>query len=201
MSKKHKKKKRMGAKAIVGVILFLLIAEQICLRHGMNNSFYGMVLLCMFIAAISYFSCKIIKRAKYKNCGIKEIDCMTGIQFENFLQYYFSKLGYSSEVTQASNDYGADLILCKKKEKLIVQAKRYQGKVGIQAVQEVIAANVYYGGTKPMVVTNSFFTAQAIELADKSNVELWDRNRLVSTLNRIHGKKVISDSEKEHGYG
>ncbi|MDG5434997.1 restriction endonuclease [Staphylococcus aureus] len=36
---------------------------------------------------------------------------MDGIEFEYYLEALFSKLNYKPNVTKASNDYGADLIL------------------------------------------------------------------------------------------
>lgn len=194
---RKRKKKQTNCKALIVIMLILLAAEQFFVKGGMSNEFYQVSTICILGALIGYAGIIVIRKQKYKKCGIAEIDRMSGAEFENFLKYYFSKLGYRSEVTQASNDYGADLILNKNKERIVVQAKRYSGKVGISAVQEVISANVYYGGTKPMVVTNSFFTNQAIELASKGNVELWDRNKLVSTLYRIKGKRMVSEAEKE----
>lgn len=107
------------------------------------------------------------------------IDKLSGEEFEDYLFNLFKNLGYEVESTPASNDYGADLIITKSNEKIVVQAKRYSSPVGISAVQEVIGAKNYYNANKCLVVTNNYFTPNAIELAKCNNVELWDRDILI----------------------
>ena len=70
-------------------------------------------------------------------------------------------------------------------EELVIQAKRYSidRKVTNSAVQEVVASLAYYTRNKGIVVTNSFFTQSAKELAKVNNVELWDRNDVIKFLN------------------
>lgn len=110
------------------------------------------------------------------------VDKLTGEEFEEYLFNLFKNLGYEVELTPASNDYGADLILTKGNEKIVVQAKRYSAPVGISAVQEVIGAKNYYKANKCMVVTNNYFTPNAIELAKSNDVELWDRDILIKMI-------------------
>lgn len=107
---------------------------------------------------------------------------MTGEEFENCLKYNFEALGYKADTTAKSHDYGADLILRGARKKIVVQVKRYSGKVGIKSVQEVIGAMAYYKAQKGYVVTNNYFTKSAKELAARSNVELWDRNTIIETF-------------------
>ncbi|MBE3519181.1 MAG: restriction endonuclease [Firmicutes bacterium] len=74
-------------------------------------------------------------------------------------------------------DYGADLILGKGPVTTVVQANRWSGKVRVSAIQEITAAQGYGAGSA-MVVTNSFFAKEAIELARTNNVVLWNRNKI-----------------------
>lgn len=119
---------------------------------------------------------------------------MSGEQFEKCLMYHFQGLGYKAETTARSHDYGADLVMKRNGEKIIVQAKRYNGKVGIKAVQEAIGAVAYYGSLKGFVVTNSYFTKSAWELAKKSNIELWDRNTIINNFNISNSNTEFSDN-------
>ena len=114
-------------------------------------------------------------RKKWKNININQL---SGIEFECVLRDYFKALGYHVTMTPKSNDYGADLILLKNNVKTVVQTKRYSEKVGIHAIQEIIGAKNYYGANRMLVITNSSFTQQAINLASASDVELWDGNHL-----------------------
>ncbi|MCL6573586.1 MAG: restriction endonuclease, partial [Bacillus sp. (in: Bacteria)] len=91
-----------------------------------------------------------------------------------------------AEVTKASGDYGADLLLTKGAKKVVVQAKRYSKDVGIKAVQEVIGAKSYYTAQDAWVVSNSYFTKAAKALAQKSNVLLVDRDELIDSILTIN---------------
>ena len=102
----------------------------------------------------------------------------SGIEFEQFLQYIFTRLGYDAQATKASGDQGADLILRKNGTVLVVQAKFYDRPVGNKAVQEAAAALRFYNGNRAMVVTNSTYTNSARELAKKNDVMLIDKDQL-----------------------
>jgi restriction system protein len=114
--------------------------------------------------------------------GIGDIDQMDGKTFEQYLEALFERMGYHVERTRYVGDYGADLITRKNGVKTVVQAKRYKRSVGLKAVQEAVAAKGMYGCTEAMVVTNSTFTRQAIELARANRVTLWNRERLIEAL-------------------
>lgn len=58
----------------------------------------------------------------------------------------------------------------------------YSGSVGVSAVQEVFAGKSFYDCDEAIVVTNSYFTAPAINTANKLVVTLWDRTRLIEEL-------------------
>jgi len=120
--------------------------------------------------------------AKLRKAGIKEIDQMTGEEFEQFLGELFKKRGFKITYTSISGDYGADLILRDGDEKIAVQAKRYSGNVGVKAVQEVIGAVKMYDADEAWVVTNSYFTKQATKLAEINEVYLIDRDELIDII-------------------
>ncbi|MGE5371702.1 MAG: restriction endonuclease [Solirubrobacterales bacterium] len=134
------------------------------------------------LVVIGKFIFRIWEKKRLAESGIDQIDGMSGKTFEKYLEVLFTKLGYKVERTQYIGDYGADLITSKNGVKTVIQAKRYKNKVGIKAVQEAVAAKGKYGCTKAMVVTNSFYTNQAIELAKANAVELWNRDDLVRAL-------------------
>ncbi|AST58573.1 restriction endonuclease [Thermoanaerobacterium thermosaccharolyticum] len=129
--------------------------------------------------------------------GIKEIDQMDGLTFEKYLQSLFRNLGYRVERTAYIGDYGADLIVSKDGIRTVVQAKRYSGKANIKAIQEVVASKAKYHCTEAMVVTNSYFTKPAIELAKANGVKLWDRDKLVNALLSIKKDTGLDDEINE----
>ncbi len=135
------------------------------------------VLLCLVIMLFGY-ACKRLRRMRYLRSPLSKIDRMKGEEFERYLKAYFEEKGYRVRLTPESGDYGADLVMTRGLEKVVVQAKRYSSAVGIKAVQEIIGAKSYYHADHCIVATNRYFTANAKELAKKAGVELWDRKRL-----------------------
>lgn len=100
---------------------------------------------------------------------------MTGQEYEHLVADYLRKHGYNGvRVTQASGDFGVDVIAYKGGRKYAVQCKYYTGAVGVSSVQEVVAGKAYYRCEEAMVVTNSTFTAAAEKLAAANSVVLLD---------------------------
>ena len=136
---------------------------------------------------------EILQRRRLTESGIFEIDKMDGKSFEMCLSGLFSRQGYRVEETPYTGDWGADLIVTKSGVRTVVQAKRYTKKVGVRAVQEAVAAKAKYHCAEAMVVTNSTFTKQAIELARVNGVSLWGREELVARL--LKNKETQEDGE------
>lgn len=107
-----------------------------------------------------------------------ELDQLSGVEFEEFLAGLFRAQGYAAELTPTSGDYGADLILSKDGRRIAVQAKRYTGSVGVQAVQEALSGQAYYQCHTAWVITTGAFTTNALELAQKSGVKMIGRSEI-----------------------
>lgn len=105
-----------------------------------------------------------------------ELDLLSGLEFEIFLAGLFRAEGYVAELTSTSGDYGADLILSKDGRRIAVQAKRYLGSVGVQAVQEALSGQAYYQCHTAWVITTGAFTSNAMKLAEKSGVKMIGRS-------------------------
>lgn len=108
------------------------------------------------------------RRRKRKNPGRQyEEHCADKMKWQGF---------WAVEQIGKTGDFGADIVARGFWfQKIVVQCKHYTGKVGVKAVQEVIAARQYYGASRAAVATNSTFTKAAEELARKCRVELWER--------------------------
>lgn len=106
-------------------------------------------------------------------------DYMEGHDFEYYCANILEKNGFNDvEVTPGSGDNGIDIIAYKDYVKYGIQCKCYSSDIGVKAVQEVFAGAKYYDCHVPVVLTNRYFTRQAKELAQKTNVLLWDRDKL-----------------------
>jgi hypothetical protein len=119
---------------------------------------------------------------------IYDIDRYTGFEFEEFLERLYFKMGYQTKQTKLTGDQGADLLATKFGEITVLQAKRYDTscKVGNSAVQEVVASIRYYNAHRGVVVTNTYFTRQAVALARSNGVELIDRDKLIELIRNYY---------------
>lgn len=178
-----RKNKVQKLKIVIGIVCLLGVLI-INLKSGsstLNKLYYlGLVFLYFFITKVYKYY---VERSLIK-ASMKKVDSMSGEEFEDFLQVHFSKQGYKASLTPKTADYGADLVLKKNKEKIVVQAKRWKNRVGVEAVQQAVASTAYYKADRAMVVTNSYFTENAKALAKANKVELWDRNSLVDLINK-----------------
>ena len=114
-----------------------------------------------------------------------EIDNLTGYEFEEFLGEYYKSLGYKVADTPKTNDYGADLILEREGRRYVLQAKRYKNKVGVSAIQEVVASKAHYNATGAIVATNNYYTQNAWNLAKENHVFLIDRAKLIELIEEV----------------
>jgi restriction system protein len=154
----------VGAAVITGCVLGLIIGVLIVIRMQ--------------------------REEKLKKSGIRDIDKMDGIQFEHYLKLLFSSKGYKVEVTRASGDYGADLVLRKDNKKIVVQAKRHTKNVGVSAIQEVVGSKAHYKADEAWVITNSDFTEAAVNLAQSNGVRLINREQLIEMILQMNPAAV-----------
>lgn len=123
-----------------------------------------------------------VRRERLRRSGIRQIDAMSGAEFEERLAVLFRAFGYEVRRLGGTGDFGADLVLERDGGLCVVQAKRYSASVGIEAVQQVIGARRYYGAAEAMVVTNSSFTTAAAALAAADGIRLVERRELIRLL-------------------
>lgn len=137
---------------------------------------------------IDYEKSRISNRVSLYN---GKFDYMDGHDFEFFCAEILRGNGFSNvKVTQGSNDNGIDIIAFNGKLKYGIQCKCYSSEIGVRAIQEAYTGAKFYNCDVPAVLTNRYFTKQAIEMARKTGVLLWDRSHL---------QNFILVSEQEQG--
>jgi len=179
------------------VVVYLGVNQYIQNTFGKNSQsitpqfqltplFWALLTILIEILIISIIY-RFYQLYQFKKVGINEIDKMNGEQFEEKLCVLFNQLGYSVDhysKDHRGNEYGVDLIIQKDGIKTAVQAKRYGWKQHVDntAVEKLVAGKTLTNCNQSLVVTNSAYTQNARYVADKLNVELWDRKELVRQL-------------------
>ncbi|MBN1594219.1 MAG: tetratricopeptide repeat protein [Candidatus Coatesbacteria bacterium] len=148
------------------------------------------------IALIIFFSVKARKRRleRIRALSIDNIDSMNGTGFEHYVAQLLQHQGWSVEVTPPSGDYGADVIATRGNTRMAVQCKRYSKRISRRAVSDVVGAKNIYKCDAAMVVTNSYFTPRAIELARASGCSLVDRDELAKMILDFRRRDSATDS-------
>jgi len=113
---------------------------------------------------------------------------MSGTEFEDYVARIARSCGMPVIMTSITGDWGVDVIVGKRPNRLAIQCKRQSRPVGASAVQEVVAGAPMQDCSKTMVVTNHEFTPAARKLAELHGCELVGRAelpRLRSTIRRL----------------
>lgn len=140
------------------------------------------ILLCIALAAVLAGVLIVLLRRKRRGPA-DGLDDMEGHEFEYFCADLLKQRGFLEvEVTRGSGDYGIDILAEKDGVTYAIQCKRYNGPVGVKAVQEAYAGRDYYDRMVGAVLTNQYFTAPAAEAAKKLKILLWDRGYLESMM-------------------
>ena len=144
-----------------------------------NGIYIGIVILVLVFLMI--VALLVLRRARRRQPG--DMDLMEGHEFEYYCADLLRRAGFLEvEVTRGSGDYGVDILAELEGVTYAVQCKRYDGPVGVKAVQEVYAGRDYYDRMVGVVMTNQYFTRPAVEGAQKLKILLWDRGYLESML-------------------
>lgn len=119
--------------------------------------------------------------------SMKQVDELSGVEFELFLAYLYERNGWLVELTSATGDYGADLVVRKPGRVVIIQAKHYSGNVGYDAVKEAFTAKAIYEANEAVVISTAEYTDQAKVAAKKLNIRLLGRYDVAALLHREPG--------------
>jgi restriction system protein len=113
---------------------------------------------------------------------------LSGTEFEDYVARIARSCGMPVIMTAITGDWGVDVIVGKRPNRLAIQCKRQSRPVGTSAIQEVVAGAPMQDCTKTMVVTNNEFTPAARKLAELHGCELVGGSelpRLRSTIRRL----------------
>ena len=119
--------------------------------------------------------------------SMEVLDKMEGHKFEYTCAELLRLNGWRDvSITQGSGDYGIDILARRGTVKYAIQCKRYQGNVGVKAVQEAGLGMDFYHCDAAAVITNSSFTKQAVKLANETGVRLFGREFLQELIDNYN---------------
>ena len=124
-------------------------------------------------------------KAKYRS-GI--VDDIHHKGFEKLVGELFDFMGYSVYVTGGSGDGGVDLSGKNRQtnQKIIIQCKRYKGKVDIGSVRDFYGALMHTKADKGFIVTTGNFTEPAFVWVKDKPIDLIDGKRLKELLHTYY---------------
>jgi hypothetical protein len=129
-----------------------------------------------------------------------EYSLISPFEFEELVATLFNKMGYETEVTSKTGDYGIDIIAKDENDVVAIQTKKYAkgNNVGNRDVQRLLGAMQlrHVKANKAILITTSDFTFQATEQAKETPIELWDGDYISSLL-----RKYLKDWEEGEDTG
>lgn len=140
------------------------------------------------LAAVPRFVAGTVIGVRTPGARENALTAMSGEEFENHVARIARSCGAPVIMTPITGDWGVDIIVGRRPDRLAIQCKRRSRPVGAGAVQEVVAGAPMHGCTKTMVVTDHDFTPAARRLAELHGCALvggTDLPRLRSTIRRL----------------
>jgi hypothetical protein len=144
---------------------------------------------------------------------------MNSYEYEHIVAEYYENLGYKTEVSQQSNDYGLDVLAIKGKIRIAIQVKMYGGSsrpINRQMIMELQGVKNFFDCTKAVLATNGRVLENASEVAEKLKIEIINipaiRTKKTNTLQKggvfesiwenyvmpLEGKTIIRDKNKSN---
>jgi HJR/Mrr/RecB family endonuclease len=176
------------------IVLFALNSEKYEILLLLFLSFHFYILTHSLCSSFFLFKEKILVLPEYKNVAtlfFKKIielknaesawQSFSWQEFEYAVTCRLKELGFNAENTQLVNDGGVDVVVRENNEKILIQCKKYNEKVGVPKVRDLIGAMKIEKSRKAFIVTTGpGYSKPAIELAMENNVYLFDLSEFLS---------------------
>jgi len=147
----------------------------------------GLVKFASVLGHVKWGSLERVKEWKIIDMDMRNnFSGLTPRQFEKLVADLFAQMGYETELTPKTTDYGADVIAKKGVDTIAIQVKRFKkgNKVGNRDVQRLLGSMYKYNANKAVFVTSSDFTSPAHRQASNAPIELWNYKTLCEMIER-----------------
>jgi len=165
---------------VLAAVAYWLIKRYLVINSHLLSVVTLVILAIIFMILVVFIIKKIAKRSKQPSQLTPHLWVnMDGRQFEDQMVIWLQNYGFNTVVKTEYFDKGVDLLASMPGHLVGVQVKRSTKPVGVGAVRAVVAGKKAYGCSAAMVITNSSFTSQAINLAKINNCRLVDGKQLL----------------------
>nr|WP_255639633.1 restriction endonuclease [Aquibacillus saliphilus] len=120
---------------------------------------------------------------------------MTKDEFKELLYHLFAQQGYHVNLTPKSG--GADLLLRKGNNVIVVYTMRKSENIDASTIKEVVGATGFYKANKKWIVTNRYYRSDAIVQANTNKVKLINRDDLLLMLKDYHRPGIKKKNKLE----
>lgn len=122
---------------------------------------------------------------------IEGIDRMGGKEFLAFVEALFIRAGVKVE---RGKDYRPDFVVYGEEEpsheciKLLARTKVSISLIGVKAVEEILEMRDEYNVDGLILITNHYYSEEAIAFAKNNDIQLWDRDQLMDFYRKVSNK-------------
>ncbi len=117
------------------------------------------------------------------------IDKMNPDEFKNYICELLDRRGFNVETPDGAFNLGVDLIAQKKNVKYAVQLKKQPSAVSTLAIIDIEREKHRYDCKATMVITDNYFTEDAIQSANSNRCEIIDRETLADWVEDFSKKR------------
>ncbi len=111
---------------------------------------------------------------------LRELETMTGTDFERWTASLFAKHGYTVKTTKVVGDHGIDLDMLKDGRKVVVQCKRWKDTtIGEPLIREFYGSMLNARAHAGVFVTTASFSPQARAFVNQKPITLLDLKALI----------------------
>lgn len=113
--------------------------------------------------------------------------------FEVFAAELFKEMGYNAHVTQASQDWGRDVVV--DDGKILIECKQYRNaEVGRDILFKFYGAIVYHDAETGIIINTGNYNSPAQKVGEKlsDKIQLWDSIKLMEIFHSL-GKERVED--------
>ena len=188
MSRRHRRREdpESALATLIAVLFLLAVLYFLKLPPESRNliALLGGAALFVSSAIALFIYRRIHMRTKQKLRALELIDTknMDPLDFEKYIAELLRFQGYSHLTLTERYDLGVDIIAEKDSVRWGIQVKRYSGMVLADAVRQVVTGLNHYNCERAMVVTNSYYSRPARELAHSNNCELVEKDTLAKWI-------------------